>query len=977
MATLLLGMVGTVTAVDDFEDGDTDEYENNGGFISADTSQVNYGTYSGKFNGTASLIFSTSGLPSYPSQGDSFSQNVYIESSSSRAGIVFGVQDSDNFYMVRHQSFDSNAIQLFVKENGGFTELESTSASNYNTGEWLNYTVDWASDGTITFTVKDSAGNQVGQVSATDNTFTSGGYGYRSSDSIIYYDAPKQNSPPSIDSVVTEPESWTLDSSINVSADVSDDGTVSSVSADVWENGTKIVSDASLSDSDGDGTWNISDLFLVDESDVYYNYTLTATDDDGATSTYEDSQLIENLEPKVTHLKPDNNTYFSYDKNYKIRIQDDGDNVLEEEITCDLYNNTQQFRTVSAFENDTQEDRTFSGNLKADIGFNEFRTKCVDGDTDNKSTYYTTERLNISESSTSSPVYETENVSYNIDLTAGDMIEEVKTYLYWNDTRENTENSSNSGITDHSFTHNWRPYLVENNDTEFSWKIQVEAEYQEFNSTNTSTLYRNTSSENQTIYQAYHSPEISNSEDKLIELEEFDSTLSFTNHLSSEVANITGYLTFNGTEKQSRNPEFEFPLVGPGKNKSNKTVTGRIELEFKDRTDTRNSVDDDWIVGHKKILTDCSSGSASQDNSIKFTLYNEENRSEKVNGEIDFNFDTTHHGEHERNYAFGRTGKEAETCIYPSWATYRITGPISYTADNYTDRAYNFYNVSINNDVDQTNLYLLPNEFSTPVYYRVKNRDGTRIQGATVKTMRYFVDKDSYLTISKVETDSEGQSQTYQRVNDIYYKYIISKDGETLLVTENQILACTDSPCTKEFTVDPGSVSEYFETKQGFTYDCFLNQDEPSLQCTVDHETDSMEKARLQVEEQQKIGKKTQCDIEVVQTGSSMVCQLGNLSQHKYEYHLTAWKDDDKFELDYGVIDQTGGIFDDDANALFIGLFLVLSSAGLGNYSPGAGIMWTCIGLTTVYFTGIFSIGVTALTGILAIGAIAFLEVKY
>jgi hypothetical protein len=805
-------------------------------------------------------------------------------------------------------------------------------------------------------------------------------YDYALTDSEIqeFGDDPTFNTAPSIDSVSTSPESWTLGSSINVSANASDpDNNLQGVSADVWENGTQIVSGQSLTNNSG--TWEATDLFTVDESDVRYNLTVTATDSSGATDTYETSQLVKQLPPKVAHLAPQNNSEeFTYRPEYEIRIRDDGDNVPGENITCDLYDSGEYFRTVSALENESQEERTFSGNLSNDAGSQEFKSSCVDGFRSNTSTFYDISRFKILDLSTVGPVYETENVSYSLKVKAGSMVEDMESEFLYNGTERTTRSHSNSAgeVHTYEFTHYFRPPLVSSNQTDFSWSFNATGTYQAFNGSNISEQTKFRQGGNQTVLQAYHSPEISVPRDRLIEKEDFTADLSFTNELQFEEAEIDGYLSFNGTEKQSRSTSFDYPLVGEGGQSSTKTVSGRIDLSFRNKSLSRSSVSDDSLTGHKKIITDCSSGSASQTVFHRYQVFNEENRTEKLDADIDYNYDVTHHGEHERNYAFGRSGKSVETCIYPSWAEYRITGPVQYNAQDFTPRAYEFFNATINNETETTNLYLLPESVSTAVYYRVEKADGSGVAQATVKTMRYFVDQNSYLTISKVETDNNGEAQTYQKINDIYYKYMITKDGEVLKETQNQILTCSSTPCTKVFTVDPNTVSDYFKQKKAFSYNCRVNEDGPSLQCTVNHESGSMEKATLKVDEHQRIGEETICDIETVQTGSSMVCQLNNLSEYSYSYELKGYKDGDQYILTYGSIDKTEGIFGNDSNGLFMAMFLVLTAAGLGRYSPGAAVMWTCVGLSGVYLTGILTIPVTALTGIIAVGVIALLEVR-
>jgi hypothetical protein len=787
---------------------------------------------------------------------------------------------------------------------------------------------------------------------------------------------PSLNDDPSIDSVSYDPMSWSIGSSINVSANASDsDGSVQSVTADVWENGTQIVSDASLTNNSG--TWEATDLFTVDESDVYYNLTLTATDDDGATATYSDSQLIKDKPPKFSIKDLENKTYLRYENNWTLEVEKDGDNVPGEEISCSIYddgNLTQSFNLTEG-SNDT----TDSGSVAHDVGSYDFTASCSDpaGNTKNHSRSYNISRFQILNLSTVGPVYETENVSYSLKVKAGSMVEDMESEFLYNGTERTTRNHSNSAgeVHTYEFTHYFRPPLVSTNQTDFSWSFNATGTYQTFNNSSLKEQTKLEQGGNQTVWQAYHSPEISVPRDKLIEKEDFSADLSFTNELNLEVAEIDGYLSFNGSEKQSRSTSFDYPLVGEGSQSSTKTVSGRIDLSFRNKSLSRSSISDDSLTGHKKIITDCSSGSASQTAFHEYVVYNEENRTEKLDADIDYNYDVTHHGEHERNYAFGRSGKSVETCIYPSWAEYRITGPMQYNAQDFTPRAYEFFNATINNETETTNLYLLPESDSTAVYYRVEEADGSGVAQATVKTMRYFVDQNSYLTISKVETDNNGEAQTYQKINDIYYKYMITKDGKVLKETENQILTCSSNPCTKVFTVDPNTVSEYFTQKKAFSYNCRVNEDDPSLQCTVNHESGSMEKATLKVDEHQRIGEETICDIETVQTGSSMVCQLNNLSEYSYSYELKGYKDGEQYLLTYGSIDRTEGIMGNDANSLFFSMFLVLTAAGIGRYSPGAAILWTSIGLSAASLT-ILTIPLTALTGIIAVGVIGLLEVR-
>jgi len=141
---------------------------------------------------------------------------------------------------------------------------------------------------------------------------------------------------------------------VNVSADVVDgDGTVSSVSADVWEDGSQIVSDASLTDSDGDGTWEVDNLFTIDTADVDYTLELTATDNDGATATYIRTETISDNKASVTFHAPENKLYNSSSVDYNFTVSSD-DDVPNESLTVDVVlDGTNTVETVEILEGGT------------------------------------------------------------------------------------------------------------------------------------------------------------------------------------------------------------------------------------------------------------------------------------------------------------------------------------------------------------------------------------------------------------------------------------------------------------------------------------------------------------------------------------------------------------------------------------------------------------------------------------------------
>lgn len=241
--------------------------------------------------------------------------------------------------------------------------------------------------------------------------------------------------PPVFEVVSTSPSKWNFSDSIDVTANVTDDGSVSSVNADVWKNGTQIVSSASLS-KQASGNWTVDNLFTVDEANVYYNISLTATDDAGATTTYTTSQLIEEQASEPTILAPENQTYYKYNNTHKYKIQDDGDDVENETYTCKIYIDGSYISgtEVDLQENASLEDRTFSKDIATDIGTHKFLVSCTDelGNVTNSSRYYTVDNFNFTNILSTDPTFETLYENYTLDAVAGSMVENYTTKLYWN-----------------------------------------------------------------------------------------------------------------------------------------------------------------------------------------------------------------------------------------------------------------------------------------------------------------------------------------------------------------------------------------------------------------------------------------------------------------------------------------------------------------------------------------------------------------
>lgn len=173
-----------ITRIDSFEDAVADNY-GSGRLVTVNSTVTNDGSHSARME-NHSNIYSTSGLPAYPQQGDSVVYHSYIETENATNRFWFGVQDENNFYYIDLDADEANEnpsgeeeIQIAQKQAGSTTLQANTTIGNIPKDEWLEVNLNWTTDGWINASVHyESNGTKLGEVSWQDTTWSSGGIGY-------------------------------------------------------------------------------------------------------------------------------------------------------------------------------------------------------------------------------------------------------------------------------------------------------------------------------------------------------------------------------------------------------------------------------------------------------------------------------------------------------------------------------------------------------------------------------------------------------------------------------------------------------------------------------------------------------------------------------------------------------------------------------------------------------------------------------
>lgn len=1004
MATLLIGLMGTVSAdqqiIDDFNDGDLSEYDLTDtqatDTVEVVTSPVLEGSHAlhmstDQGNNPDYGSSSTSGnLNKYPSRGENFTFYTRYTNDDMKNFFFWFAHDNSgasptNGYLIcleqQQATCGTDEFGIGKRVSGNAQKIQGTDfdTSNYY-DEWLKVKVDFGNteSDTIKAYLYDSNDNLIASTQAVDTFRDSGGITWTVNSAsgptegwFDYAFEGPENTKPSIDSVSTNPSSWTLGSSVNVSADVSDsDGTVSGVSADVYEDGTQIVSDASLTENSG--TWEVDNLFTVDESDVYYNLTLTATDDDGATATYETSQFIQDLPPAVTIQDPVNSTYWSYDVPYQVDVDNNNDNIPGQSFSCDFSSNGTVFRSVSGSGVDS-----FSGNFSQDLGQNiEFQASCSDtGGTSNKSVNFSVEDFQVSSVYSDSPVYETENITYESEIYQGEMIESVNYSLIWDGEEVNqaSQSLSDQGSMIQDLDHTIP--LVSSNNTQKNWKWNFTVERTEING-NTSSVTYSSSDQSQDVFWSYYISDStalydqeSSSQVKILEGQDAGQRVNVSRETTS--ASLSGKMNFTRTdayldmdkeEISDSLVQFEASELSDKISSSSRTddVFSNITVSF--QGDSRKISTSDTVETHQIQFSQGAGTDA-----LQFEVIQENDFSNTLTSDIDIAVEYWAENSSQRVTRTFSTASEGKTThtfeISPSWAEIVVDSSeklIQYqdSTENYRLRSYFLLEETVSSDLTEIDLYALKKDVSSRIGIETVDSDGSTIPEVIVRAERYFPAEDKALSVVMARTGSDGRTESFFEVNEIYYGFKFYRrddSGSYELVSEEpqQII----SQDLLRFTVSDVEQIGYYDFKEGIGSSCEYNATQ--VRCSYTSE-EAVQEVVLNVEEERPLQWENVCSQTASSASATLICDGLNASDADFSYSLEATSGDgDTITLETGRSGEGGQDFGDAGLIISFFLFVTL---GLGSVAGPRPIPEISVLLSTVAVVASYSVGLLAIT---------------
>ena len=364
--------------------------------------------------------------------------------------------------------------------------------------------------------------------------------------------------------------------------------------------------------------------------------------------------------------------------------------------------------------------------------------------------------------------------------------------------------------------------------------------------------------------------------------------------------------------------------------------------------------------------------------SLNFTTYNEQNLSRISPFTFDGTFDIwLGSGNVKRNNSFSDSSIVEKTlCIFPN-ATYFVDSEIQYNEPGnttYITRDYYFQNDTINNVSQDIFLYLLPSSISTSFILKVQDTNLLPLENYLIIIQRFYPGENLFRTVQIARTGANGKTVGFFETETVDYRFIIKRNGRTLLTTTQQKIVGEVAPFTITFTLgeDLGKPWETLENLTNFQYSLDFEKSTNIVTYTYTDTSGNFTLGTLVVERQNFsfVSNTVLCNIDSSQSSATITCNLTGNGTGTYVAKGFVTRGNietliNQFNFIIESFSQVAGFL-----GVLLAWFLILISSFAFKFNEIAGIFMINATVIFVNIIGLVSFGMLAISALIGVSII-------
>jgi len=309
----------------------------------------------------------------------------------------------------------------------------------------------------------------------------------------------------------------------------------------------------------------------------------------------------------------------------------------------------------------------------------------------------------------------------------------------------------------------------------------------------------------------------------------------------------------------------------------------------------------------------------------------------------------------------------------------------SNTTVKYPMRSYFIQNMSLNptNTTAYYTLFCESPEYARQTQFLLLDADNNPVTSAYITIQRYFTGNASYQTIGIIQTDSNGVASTYLRPNDIWYNYVVSKNGVVLQTFTQQIISCATSTCQVVLRLSPTSTS-YWSTMGSIAIGCLnvsINSTTQEVTCQFVDANAGARTYNLTINELSFSSNATlgrACTDAVTGASGTLVCDINGFTGKMYTVSVYSYDSnytDNNRSLMLSSLDYTAQKQFADMG-IFPTLIVFLTLVGIGLYNPIVSMFLGVVGLILMAVMGFTQLSLGACIALIVVAILFAMKAR-